>query len=434
MLGWEFHPLITGGLGKASYGIAKGLSPYVDLTVVIPRSHSENLGEHWRTIGLNYKIINAYSTEPAGDESVQWHYVDAELDPYAVEKLTRTLPQMDLEALLEQLTGKPPTASPAQLTHQTATFPEDSNSYGPHLVDKIVTYTEQALQMSQNLAFDVVHAHDWMTYPAALQIKHLTQKPVVLHVHSLETDRNGKDLVPAENLAFRVEQKALQEADAVITVSEYTKEQVALQYGVLQPNAAAVHNAPEPVEFFRSPKGIRSKLVVWIGRVTQQKGTNYLLDTVEKLSKTDPNFKLVVAGTGDQLPHLIQETARRRLSRHVLFTGFLDETKVRQLLSQADVFFMPSTSEPFGLAALEAVQFRVPCLISRQSGVSEVLKSALKADYWDTDRLSNYLYALLHYEGLRKEMIDKCSQEMSQLNWSHSARQVLEMYERVTGS
>jgi glycosyltransferase involved in cell wall biosynthesis len=434
MLGWEFPPLITGGLGKASYGIAKGLSPYVDLTVVIPRSHSENFSEHWRTIGLNDNIMNMYSTESAANESLQWHYVDAELDPYTVEKLTSTLPQIDLEALLEQLTGKPQASPPAMTNHQAAPFLEDSNSYGPHLVDKITTYTEQVLQLSQNLTFDVVHAHDWMTYPAALQIKHLTQKPVVLHVHSLETDRNGKDLVPEENLAFRIEQKALQEADAVITVSEYTKEQVALQYRVLALHSAAVHNAPEPVESYWSPKGIQSKLVVWIGRVTQQKGTEYLLDTVEKLSKSDPNFKLVVAGTGDQLPHLIQETARRRLSKYILFTGFLDETKVRRLLSQADVFFMPSTSEPFGLAALEAVQFRVPCLISRQSGVSEVLKSALKADHWDTNRLSNYLYALLHYESLRKEIIEKCSLEMSHLSWNDSARQVLEMYEQVTGS
>jgi glycosyltransferase involved in cell wall biosynthesis len=142
-----------------------------------------------------------------------------------------------------------------------------------------------------------------------------------------------------------------------------------------------VHNAPEPVESFRTPKGLKQKLVVWIGRVTHQKGTDYLLDTVAKLCHSDKNVKFVVAGTGDQLPYLIDESARRRLSDKILFTGYLDQKRVRTLLSQADVFFMPSVSEPFGLAALEAAQFRVPWVISKQSGVSEVLTSALKADY-----------------------------------------------------
>ena len=181
-------------------------------------------------------------------------------------------------------------------------------------------------------------------------------------------------------------------------------------------------------------KGLRAKLVVWVGRITHQKGPAGLLETVEKLTGADQNVKFVVAGTGDCLPWLIEESARRRLSDKILFTGFLSEEKVASLLSQADAFFMPSTSEPFGLAALEAAQMGLPCVISRQSGVAEVLPSALRADYWDTDKLANYLYALLHYGGIRQELVERSRQEIALLGWDQAAGKVREVYERVMES
>jgi glycosyltransferase involved in cell wall biosynthesis len=430
MLGWEFPPFLTGGLGKASYGIAKAISAYADLTLVVPQSDPSRFNESWRLIGLNE--MYSIPADVSGILPAQISYIDADLDPYIVEHLIQQMPRFSLEALLEQFTNHLDALSPNLNRAQTQELYQTPDNYGSNLLTKIAAYTETVLELAETIPFDLVHAHDWMTFPAALQIKQRTEKPIVLHVHSLETDRMGATKVdPEENLAFRIEQKAFENADAVISVSQYTRDQIGEHYGLTPQLAQTVHNGPESVEAFRSTKGLKTKLVVWIGRVTVQKGTDYLLDTVEKLCRSDENVKFVVAGTGDQLSGLIEESARRRLSNKILFTGFLDEKQVRLLLSQADVFFMPSASEPFGLSALEAAQFNVPCVISKQSGVSEVLQSALMADHWDTNRLAGYLYALLHYEGLRKEVIDGCRRELETVSWDDSARKVMYVYENL---
>lgn len=430
MLGWEFPPFLTGGLGKASYGLAKALSAYADLTLVVPRADPARLQENWQLIGLNEIYVTptvAPSIAPA-----QISHIDADLDPYTVERLIQHLPLYSLDTLLEQFTNHLDALSPNLNPEQRQLLYQTPDNYGSNLLTKIAAYTETVLELAETIPFDVIHAHDWMTFPAALQIKQRKEKPIVLHVHSLETDRIGAAQVePKGNLPFRIEQKAFENADAVISVSNYTRDQIIEHYGLPPQLAPSVHNGTEPVKAFSSVKGLKFKLVVWIGRITIQKGTEYLLDTVEKLCGTDQHVKFVVAGTGDQLSHLIEESARRRLSKKILFTGYLNEQKIHLLLSQADVFFMPSASEPFGLSALEAAQFNIPCVISKQSGVSEVLQSALMADYWDTNRLAGYLYALLHYEGLRKEVIQGCRRELQTVNWDESAQKVMILYENV---
>jgi glycogen(starch) synthase len=478
MLGWEFPPFLTGGLGKASYGLAKALSQHADLTLIIPKSDKSYFKENWRIIGLHE--LESEHTELGSliipEKKTEIKYLDADLDPYSVEDLLKKYPKQALEAFFNSLLPSLisiPTLSSQQNTNQPqASFistdapvelesapqptvfeshiptftPEQANKlysepeiYGSNLLTKIAAYTETVRELSKEIPFDVIHAHDWMTFPAALQIKQETDKPVVLHIHSLETDRQGAEtIIPEENLAYRIERTAIEHADAVIAVSEYTQEQLEEHYEIAPGIVTPIHNAIEPIEPISKSgpkinlaKGIKDKLVVWVGRVTHQKGPTFLLDTADRLTKVDKNVKFVIAGTGDLLPWLIEESARRKLSSHFLFTGFLNQEKVTALLSQADVFFMPSESEPFGMAALEAAQLGVPCVISSQSGVAEVLRSSLKADYWDTAKLANYLYALLHYEGLRKELIAQSQTELVSLTWEQSAKKVLDVYEKI---
>ncbi len=482
MLGWEFPPFLTGGLGKASYGLAKALSQHADLTLVVPKSDKTYFNENWRVIGLNelasenpdLASLKLSETKPT------IRYVEADLDPYLVEDLLKKYPKQALEAFfnslmphlspiqshpsasntiqeikLEQSPIFTPEATPEVTVEQqeteleinipiftpeqTSIINSDPEVYGANLLTKIAAYTETVRQLSTEIPFDVIHAHDWMTFPAALQIKQETNKPVVLHIHSLETDRQGSSIVvPEDNLAYRIEQAAMEHADAVISVSEYTRDQLEKHYDIAPETVTPIHNALEPLKANPLPseqsyatKGIKDKLVVWVGRVTHQKGPAFLLDTAARLTKVAKNVKFVIAGTGDLLPWLIEESAKRKLSDKFLFTGFLAPEKVTALLSQADVFFMPSESEPFGLAAMEAAQFGIPCVISSQSGVAEVLQSALKADYWDTNKLANYLYALLHYEGLRKELIAQSQTELTSITWEQSAQKVLAVYGKI---
>ncbi|MBC7922765.1 MAG: glycosyltransferase [Ferruginibacter sp.] len=468
VLGWEFPPVLTGGLGKASYGLTKALSPYADLTVVLPESGVPPSGmspgratsAQLRILGLGSIGRHSAGRHPAEDPDpalrkapsyepwARQRSVAADLDPYRVEDAPdRHYP---LETLLYALTTDIRTFPGALLPGRGTSA--DPDPYGPDLLGKIAVYTEAVCQLATSLPFDLIHAHDWMTFPAGLHLQQRTGKPLVVHLHSLATDRMG-DGTPErkQSLAYQIERVAMERADAVITVSAYTRDRAGEFYGVAAQAITPVHNGVEPGDVPLGgsppepaatpdkapernelpPKGLRAKLVVWVGRVTHQKGPASLLETVEKLTRADPNVKFVVAGTGDLLPWLIEESARRRLSDKILFTGFLSGEKVASLLSQADAFFMPSTSEPFGLAALEAVQMGLPCVISRQSGVAEVLPSALLADYWDTDKLANYLYALLHYEALRKELVERGRREIALLGWDHAAGKVREVYERV---
>lgn len=229
MLGWEFPPFLTGGLGKASYGLAQALSEYADLTLVVPKSVPGSFGEKWRTIGLH--DIQPTQHDTNGALPAQISYLDADLDPYTADHLIQQLPQYSLDFLLEQFTHQFEALSPHLNPDQRQELYGTPHNYGPHLLTKVADYTEAVLELAQSIPFDVVHAHDWMTFPAALQIKQQSEKPIVLHVHSLETDRRGTDQVnPAENLAFRIEQEALKRADAVIAVSEYTREQISVHY------------------------------------------------------------------------------------------------------------------------------------------------------------------------------------------------------------
>jgi len=276
--------------------------------------------------------------------------------------------------------------------------------------------------------FDVIHAHDWITFPGGVRIKADSGKPLILHVHSLETDRSGSD---CRNRIYELEKEAMIAADRVIAVSQYTKDQIVLHYQINPIKISVVHNGIDPQETKRTTHKLKDKLVVFLGRLTHQKGPDFLIETAEKVVRVYPRVKFVVAGTGDQFAHALQSSAYKKLGSKFIFTGFLSKAKVNQLLSMADVYFLPSVSEPFGLSVLEAAQFNVPSVISRQSGAAEVMKGTLQADFWDTDKYANYIHALLKYGVLKKELVAKTQGELGLLTWKNAAEKILEIYDKL---
>lgn len=423
MLGWEFPPLFSGGLGIATYGIVKALRSRASIKLIVPRSDPSTSFENVNIIGLHNTLM---------------------------EQLTAEGKQFDLAALADRVERIPLTVSPYQTINEIlhlGQHPKDlppgerggtaveriSGYFGGHDVYgwdigyKVHLFAELADFLSRADDFQVVHAHDWVTYPAAIKIKERTGKPVVMHVHALETDRAGSE---ARNEIFELEKGALAKADAIIAVSNYTKDQLHLHYGVSRDRVSVVHNGIDPKEVTRKKHMLRDKLVVFLGRITAQKGPQFLLETAAKVARVYPRVKFVVAGTGDRFAHLLESAAYQKLGSKFIFTGFLSKEQVDDLLTMADIYFMPSVSEPFGLTALEAAQHSVPGVLSRQAGADEVL-TALTADFWDTDKYANYIYALLKYNALHHELAQKANAQSKALTWDNAAAKISAVYESL---
>lgn len=418
MLGWEFPPVLAGGLGTACYGLVKGLSKYADVQLIIPQSDRNHTLENVRIKGLNYYGVS-------GEQSID--IPEVPLEEYAKVK---TVPA-EFSNPYPVGIGFAKEAKALSAPEAIRALYSGTEPYGPNIMQKVATYAEVVSQMALEMDFDVIHAHDWITYPAAVKIKEMTGKPLVVHVHSLETDRVGEKAKGDWNKVFEVEYKGMMKADRVIPVSRYTQECAMEHYGIPEDKFYPVHNAIEPAESFRLPNKSGEKLVMFLGRVTFQKGPEFMVETAWKLLQVYPNVMFFVAGVGDMLDELKKQVLERRIDHKFVFAGFLSKSNVQKVLAQADVYFMPSVSEPFGLSALEAAQFDVPCVISRQSGVAEVLPNALNADFWDTETFANYIYGLLNYDGIREDMISKTRKDIAQLSWDDSARDVIEVYQTL---
>lgn len=418
MLGWEFPPLISGGLGVATYGMVKALRASANIRLIVPRSPSSTL-ENVRIVGVDRALREdlvregqAYDLSTLVDELQR---IPLELSSY------HSIRSILEEAEHQSIPGESRTVK--SLT-ELGNYFEGHESYGPDIQRKVHLFSRLADLLSRNLDFKIIHAHDWVTYPAGLRIQARTGKPLVLHVHALETDRAGSEV---RNEVYELERHALHSADSIIAVSEYTRDQLARHYGIPPHRVAVVHNGIDPRPAQRRAHPFRDKLVVFLGRVTRQKGPEFLLETAEKVVRVYPRVKFVVAGTGDAFVPLLETTARRKLGKKFIFTGFLDRRRVDALLSMADVYFMPSVSEPFGLTALEAAQFGVPGVLSRQSGAHEVLPS-LTADLWDTDKYANYIHALLRYNALHDDLARRSREMASRVTWDAAAAKIAQIY------
>ncbi len=411
MLGWEFPPIQSGGLGVACYGLARALREIIPLRFVVPRTVDASVLEGVELVGLNHMAKSKRITAPE------------------LSRLEGALPELEyyqLSAVACDSVRRGYLSQPGLDSISFSELFEDPEVYGPKLLQKVSAFAEAVVEeFGDQVDFDLIHAHDWLTYLAGVRLKKKTGKPLVVHVHALETDRAGRDV---RNTMYYVERLGLQMADKVIAVSEYTRQMVHEHYGIRDDKIVAIHNGIDPQPVFRQEHHVPEKIVAFIGRLTHQKGPFYLLETAEKVIREFPNVRFVIAGTGDKMKEMIDWTAFKGLSRNFLFTGFINRQKVEQLLAVADVYFMPSVSEPFGLTALEAAQFGIPCVISKQSGVAELLEHAIKADYFDTDTFAREILRLLRDDEYRHQVASRIGHQLEEMKWDDAALRVVRVY------
>lgn len=420
MLGWEFPPLISGGLAVATYGLVKELSKHHSLILFIPKAGQSDL-EAVQIIGLN-KITSQRLEEERIRNNLSFPNTELQEVPLALSpyhEVNQALHDQDVWSRLRQ---------GGQFLETILEIFDNPTAYGWDIIHKVHLYATLVTELAADKQVDLIHAHDWVTYPAGVMLKQRFKVPLILHVHSLETDRAGQS---CKNEIYQLEKAGLQQADQIIAVSEYTRQQLILHYGIEPNRIAVIHNGVEPILTQRVRKNIKEKIVLFLGRITHQKGPYALIETAAKVIKKNPHVKFVVAGTGDQFAYALESAAYRQLGKHFIFTGFQPRDRVEQLLGMADVYFMPSVSEPFGLTALEAAQYKVPSVLSNQSGVAEVIRAALKADFWDTDKFAHYILALLRYPVLGNVLANRAAEEVQAITWAAAAEKISTIYRQA---
>lgn len=418
MLGWEFPPIISGGLGVACYAIAKQLAQKVDLSLIVPKVTDEYLVDKLELIGLNnQKITVEYEKDVELIESFESiNHIKTTIDAYQ-EELTEEVSTTEKRQVKKKVKD--------QVEVDASIFSSDE-LYGLTLNEKVIAYTKEVLRIAKTKQFELIYAHDWMTFVAGVELKKRYNVPLVLHVHSLSYDRVG---VEDRGWVHAIEMLGLEHADVVVPVSHYTGRVCAQHYNVDFTKIQPVHNGITKTETFRKVPKSPEKLVLFLGRITAQKGPITFLEIAKRVLQKNTNVRFVMAGTGDLIKEIISRETYLELSDKFHFTGFLEQEKVHDLLAMTDVYCMPSVSEPFGLSALEAVQFGVPAVISSQSGAAEVLPHALKANYWDVETMANHILSLLEDEKLSKKVIKKSLKDLGELTWTKTSEKLVAIFE-----
>lgn len=423
MFGWEFPPHISGGLGTACYGLTKGMSKIEDLEVifVVPKAYGDEDQDAIKLVGASHIPLRITKAEYHQDEIKNLEYLEvgSNLVPYSTPeefyKLTRDS-RYNSKRFVE--------------VNEAGCIPF-SGKYGDNLFTEIYYYSLIAEQIAAMYDFDVIHAHDWLAYPAGMAAKRISGKPLVVHVHATDFDRSGGKVNPA---VYSIEKAGLDAADKAIAVSNLTRDIVINKYGQPADKVVTVYNAVEPnlKALNRQKKGFDEKVVTFLGRITMQKGPEFFIEAAYKVIKKMDNVRFVMAGSGDMMNKMIERAASLGIMDKFHFTGFLRGDAVFRMFNYSDVYIMPSVSEPFGISPLEAMQSGVPVIISKQSGVSEILKHAIKIDFWDIDKMANAIYALLNYPSLAQTIGENGLKEANSLRWEESAKHVYNVYKSVT--
>ena len=423
MFGWEFPPHIAGGLGTACYGMTRGLARNgVEVVFVMPRAYGD---EDQRFV----RVVNASDVETIGTrdhefseellEKVSFIHIDSNMLPYISPE--------EYAAYHDEFVRSGRTHEWTDVWKQRYTF---SGKYGANLMEEVARYAMVAAQVAKDLEgqFDVIHAHDWLTYFAGIAAKRVSGKPLVVHMHATEFDRSGENI---NRRVYAIEKAGMQAADRVIAVSELTRRIVIGKYGILADKVVTVHNA---VRFGESEeaapeRAVKDKVVTFLGRITYQKGPDYFVEAAAKVLQRVSDVRFVMAGSGDLMNHVVRRVAQLGIADRSHFTGFLKGGEVQRMFRLSDVYVMPSVSEPFGISPLEAMRSGVPVIISRQSGVAEVLDYAIKVNYWDVDALADAIYGLLTYPALGRMFASKGLEEVTGLKWTNAAAKIKTGYE-----
>ena len=422
MFGWEFPPHIAGGLGTACYGMTKGLAENgVEVLFVMPSASGDEDQSSVRIINasdVSCRMVSDDIDEFLGKVSFlhigsnMVPYVSPEEFPYVVEE--------------ERLRQK------NEFRIQFGSKYRFSGKYGKNLMEEVARYAAVGAEIAMENDFDVIHAHDWLTYFAGIAAKRVSGKPLVIHVHATEFDRSGENI---NTEVYGIEKRGMEEADRVITVSDLTRNIVINKYGIDPAKVVTVHNAVDfggrdDMEVSRS---VKEKVVTFLGRITFQKGPEYFIEAAAKVLKSCDSVRFVMAGSGDMLARCVRHVAKLGIADRFHFTGFLRGADVQRMFALSDVYVMPSVSEPFGISPLEAMRTNVPSIISKQSGVAEVLKYAIKVDFWDINAMADAIYALINYPAMAA-MAARCGMdEVNALKWTAAAARIKKVYESVTG-
>lgn len=420
MFGWEFPPHITGGLGTACYGITKGLTKHhTEVIFVVPKAFGD---EDQQVVSIRNASDISFDLKDEEYkefwERIKYLEVGSNIIPYvAPEYFAKTIKK-------NRKTGEEFTSNVFSRRY------EFSGKYGINLLEEVARYALIASALAAKEQFDVIHAHDWLTYPAGIAAKKTSGKKLVVHMHATEFDRTGGNV---NQQVYDIERQGMEEADQVITVSNLTRNIVIEKYGINPDKVVTIHNAVDHHQGhnIHYPKPFSEKLVTFLGRITFQKGPDYFIEAAYKVLQKSDDVRFAMAGSGDMLEKMIKRVAQLRIADKFHFTGFLDETRVQHIFSMSDVFVMPSVSEPFGIVPLEAMRSHVPVIISKQSGVAEVLHHALKVDFWDIDAIADSIYGLCHYEGLSKMFRTYGKQEVENLKWEDTALKIKNVYESL---
>jgi glycogen(starch) synthase len=422
MLGWEFPPFISGGLGTACHGLTKAMGRLgVHIAFVLPKARVGGTAGPVRVLSAEGYVK---TEDISAFKHVSFHEIPSMLRPYVSSFADEA-----------HCRGRGPfrRGSGFYVRSWHSYESEQVENYPHDLTQQAHRYASKAVEIATVEEFDIIHAHDWMTYPAGIAVAESTGKPLVVHVHSTECDRSGEHL---NQYIYDIERRGMHFASKVIAVSNYTKNIIVRRYGVEPEKVNVVYNG---IERDDSDNGASNytlpdkteKIVLFLGRITMQKGPEYFLAAAKKVLEKIDNVKFVMAGDGDMTNRMVEYAAWLGIGHKVLFTRFLKGIDVDRAYQMADLYVMPSVSEPFGIAPLEALKHKVPVIVSKQSGIAEILTHVLKVDFWDIHQMANKIVAVLRYPVLSRALREHGHSEMQKFRWEDAAASVKNIYEEV---
>lgn len=423
MFGWEFPPHISGGLGTASYGLTKSLSELndIDIIFVVPKAWGDEKFDDFQLLGAN-QIVVAEKHIKLSDDNKYIEYLSVN---------SRIVPYVNPEHFW-RLKNRPYGAQSRFVNIDSDGHIDFSGKYDGSLYQEIRDYAMVAGIIAQEKEFDVIHAHDWLAFPAGIEAKKVSGKPLIAHVHATDIDRTGGNF---NSNIYSIEREGMEAADKVVAVSNLTRNTIIEKYKIEPQKVETVYNAVEPFttrqKSRKNTKIKGEKLVTFLGRITLQKGPEYFIEAANLVLKHDRNVRFVMAGDGDMMKNVVEHAARLGIADRLHFTGFLNPEEVAYLLKISDIFVMPSVSEPFGITPLEAMQSGTPVIISKQSGVAEIIDSAIKVDFWDTLAMADAIHALLNYQALSRSYAKQGKIEVSRIEWKNTAKQMKTIYKEV---
>lgn len=427
MLGWEFPPFISGGLGTACYGLTKAMDQLgIKVVFVLPKVVDAKYASHVKLLTPDSMPLTSRGSLDGTRQrlkNIKFCTINSWLRPYETVANTKA---RDVNM------GNGGVCGGQKVKDFISTLENTANGdYSRDMYTEAHRYAALATELAAGEQFDIIHAHDWMTYPAGMAVAAMSGKPLVVHIHSTEFDRSGENV---NQMIYDIERMGMHAANKVIAVSHFTRNIVVSRYGVPAEKVEVVHNGVERNgnngEWPLSKTGITKgeKIILFMGRITMQKGPEYFLQAAKKVLDVMDNVKFVMAGSGDLMRKSVEMAAELGIGHKVVFTGFLRGEDVKKIYKMADLFVMPSVSEPFGIVPLEALENDVPVIISKQSGVSEVLMHALKVDFWDVNEIANKIVAVLKYPPLEVTLRNYGNFEVRRLRWKDSAEKCMRVY------